>query len=122
MPRYIIKPKADEDFYVAYSTVVDSPCESGSRAEMSHIAAERLDRADEYGTSAQWGEPPVYGWDDQKITVREGIIDPTRPERSFYGEVKRGDLRAFCESLQEDGYFHPLAGLVTWITAEAGTR
>lgn len=52
MPSSIIKPKRDEDFYVRYSTVVDSPCEFGTRDQMiaQGIDAERLDRADQHSS------------------------------------------------------------------------
>lgn len=116
MPSYILKPKPDEDFYLRYSTVVDSPCESGTRAEMlawGHDPA-RLDRADERGTSALVGEPPWYGWQDETIHVREGVMDPTEPDDAWWGSVARADMRAFCETLGDDGNFHPPAGMVTW--------
>ena len=34
MPRYVIKPVPDRDFYVYYSTVVDSWIAAGTRAEL----------------------------------------------------------------------------------------
>lgn len=112
MPRYIIKPKRDEDFYVAYSTVVDSPCESGTRSDFLSDGTDpaRLDRADDNGSSAMWHEG--Y-WDDDRITVREGVEDATR-NGAWWGTIARDDLRAFCETLQDDGYFHPPAGMVAW--------
>lgn len=119
MPSAIIKPKPDEDFYVRYSTVVDSPCESGTREALIAYGIDpaRLDRADETGTSAQWGftdDTLWLGWQDVEIRVREGVVDPTEPDDAWWGTIARTDLRAFCESLGADGNFHPPAGMVTW--------
>lgn len=123
MGTTFIKPKANEDFYVMYSSIVDSPIAFGSRADfekdeywddfVGEVSDERFERADAYGTSAKWGEP-AYGWHEADIMVCEGIADPTRPESSAYGFVKRKDLRKFCESLEDDGMFHPEPGLVVW--------
>jgi hypothetical protein len=67
MPSYILKPRPDVDLYVEWSTVVDGPTFTGTRAEMLNMlvyeafaqarvdANERLDRADEKGTSAHFG-------------------------------------------------------------------
>lgn len=127
MGTTFIKPKANEDFYVLYSSVVDSPVGSGSRAEFEAdeywqtsgvLGAERFERADAYGTSARWGSPRAYDWTDPDLMVREGVSDPTRPESSSYGLVKREDLRKFCESVGDDGMFHPEPGLVEWVVVE----
>ncbi|WP_396645430.1 hypothetical protein [Microbacterium sp.] len=119
MPSYILKPKPDEDYYVRYSTIVDSPTGGGTRAEMltlDDVTPERLDRADDRGTSVHYGLPPFYGWHEDRIQVREGVTDPTRPSPWHYGSIARADLRTFCESLQDDGNFHPSPGLITWTT------
>jgi hypothetical protein len=120
MPSYIIKPKRNEDFYLRYSTIVDSPCESGTREDLIAFGIDpaRLDRADEFGTSAQYGSPPVGGWEEETIHVREGVMDPTEPDDVWWGTVARADLRAFCETLGNDGNFHPPAGMVTWETED----
>lgn len=113
MGTTFIKPKADEDFYVLYSSIVDSPVGFGSRAEFyedeywhtcGELSADRFERADKFGTSARWGSP-AHGWHEKELMVREGIVDPTRSENVSHGEVKREDLRKFCESLGEDGDF-----------------
>lgn len=116
MPSYIIKPKRDEDFYVTYSTVVDSPTAFGSREdyENDRTGEDRIARAEEHGTSALWGNPPYLGWHEDTIMVREGIVDPTKPEDWSHGTVSRSDLREFCETLGDDGEFHPRAGMVNW--------
>lgn len=118
MPETLIKPVPGEDFYVLYSSVVDTPTGFGTRAQLSAgrhpVEDERFERADRTGTSALWGDPPAHGWHEQTIVVREGITDPTEPPRALWGTVRRRDLRAFCESLQDDGYYHPAPGIVTW--------
>jgi hypothetical protein len=124
MPTAIIKPKRDEDFYVRYSTIVDSPCESGTREAMVAfgIDPERCDRADEAGTSALWGytdDTLWLGWQETTIHVREGVSDPTEPEDAWWGTIARADIRAFCETLGDDGNFHPPAGMVTWELPES---
>ena len=113
MPRPIIKPIREDDFYVEHSTVVDSPIYWGSRAEMERrgIGAERLDHADLHGSSAKWGDPLAYGWEDKTIEIREGIEHSLR--EGDFGTVRREDLREFCESYRHS-YFRPRPGLITW--------
>lgn len=122
MPSYIIKPSEDEDFYVTYSTVVDSPTAFGNREDyvVAGTEEDRLVRADEYGTSSLWGNPRYLGWHEDTIMVREGIIDPTRPEHWSHGTLSRSDLREFCETLEDDGEFHPPPGMVQWELFEDG--
>lgn len=91
MPTYVVKPDRVHDFYVAWSTVVDNVVGVGTRAEMvaNHYAAERVDRADEYGTSAI--EPRgLFGWDDKQILVANM---PTPPH---HGWLQRSDLTVFA--------------------------
>lgn len=121
MPSYIIKPKPDEDFYVRYSTVVDSPSGTfGTREEMlaADVPMDRLQRADQAGTSAFAGWP--FGWNETTIPVREGFDPDEIPDEAFMGEIARADLRALCETLGEDGLFHPPARMVTWGSPEEG--
>jgi hypothetical protein len=96
VPSYIVKPKPDEDFYIYWSTVVDSPTRWGTRKELKHDLAgdsliagndQRFERADETGTSSIDG---FEGWDDTEFVVRE--IGP----QPFV--LRREDFRAFCES------------------------
>ncbi|MBF6515556.1 hypothetical protein IU421_14885 [Nocardia cyriacigeorgica] len=122
MAHTIIKPTTDEDFYVVYSSVVDAPIQWGTRAELEstyeHAAAERFARADEHGSSSLHGWD---GWDVQIITVREGFRPESRPANVWCANVARADLRRFCESVDTDGYWNPVEGIVTWefITEEA---
>lgn len=104
MPTFIVKPKRDEDFYVAWSTVVDAPGSFGTRAEIkrdqfAHATDDRLDRADEFGTSMcdpalprdrQW-----FGWHDDAFLIREVI--PYREGGCWL--APRENLRAICEGI-----------------------
>ena len=108
MPSYIVKASPDEDYYVMWSTVVDAPTFAGTRAEMEtchyltpqDVAPERFARADQYGTSAQWGadEPGQeiirpYGWDTAEC-VYQG--------EDAYALLPRDRLREFCDRLGRD--------------------
>lgn len=115
MGHIIIKPVRDEDFYIEYSSIVDSPVFGGDRATMLQRPAvdeKRLDRADVRGTSSFIGEG---AWNEETIWVREGVEDPTKPQEAWHGEVKREDMQTFYNTVQGDGMFHPPAGMVNWI-------
>lgn len=107
MGSFIVKPVSEEDFYVVYSTIVDSVTWFGSREELSgelsyeEGRAERFDRADEYGSSDLVG---FYTWDRTDFVIREGIWNT--PGWAVWLEINRSELKEFCETLQEDGYFH----------------
>ena len=117
MPTFIVKPNRYEDFYVFWSTVVDAPTGFGTRAELvaacppDRSVTERLDRADERGTSMIDGT--WYGWDDDEWLVREGVPRPPGPG---YWTVSRANVRALCEALSDDAdptahlTFHPEDG------------
>lgn len=111
----LVKPVADQDFYVDFSRVVDGPTEWGSRDELmtwSDIPAERFERADAAGSSSKLS-PPEYGWQEEVLMIRgEGIHDPTAQGASW-GQVRRADLRELCESATL-GVLCPRPGLVTW--------
>lgn len=104
MPTFIVKPKADEDFYVAWSTIVDAPTTYGTREEISRdpharASAERLARADEYGTSMMCPALPRdeqwFGWHDDSFLVGEVSIPNRREGGAYY--VSRCNIRALCE-------------------------
>lgn len=122
MPSFIVKPTPDDDFYVRYSTVVDSVTHFGSRenlirdlASYDHQEADpaRFDRADRNGTSIHGGDE--FGWDCSEFMIREGVCDPTEPDNGHipFGYIQREDLRAFCATYHH-GYFHPPAGMIRW--------
>lgn len=119
----IIKPAPDDDFYVVFSSIVDAPTIWGSRSllerDYKHAAADRFERADACGSSAQWGSPLAYSWaDDDTLLLRNGFDAADWPEEASYATVARSDLREFCESAGSDGYFHPRPGLVAWHDAD----
>ena len=97
MPHYIVKPKADENFYVDWSTITDCPAAWGTRdflqnyyvgrGEEAHADQERFDRADKTGSSSRIGD---YGYDDTEFWIANVA------EEDFI--VDRYNLRAFCES------------------------
>lgn len=75
MPRLVIKPIADRDEYVGWSTVVDAPLAGGTRAQMlvwvasphgmgrgGAGAAALMDRVDEFGTSIVQDPDSTYQW------------------------------------------------------------
>lgn len=97
---YIIKPDSDEDFYVLWSDIVESPTAFGPRAYLEQLrqyghdpAPERFDRADQLGSSAVWPswDDPIYGYTDT-----EGMIYMQK------GWLRRNRLRAACERLSKD--------------------
>lgn len=93
MPRFIIKPERDVDFYVDWSTIVDAPCEWGPAAAFTEpIPADRLARADETGTSCR--DPRFFGWDDKTLIVAN------MGDGDFY-QIPRENLRAWLEALGE---------------------
>lgn len=108
----IIKPVPDEDFYIRYSTVCDAPSEWGTRADMLRSqSAERLGRADTTGTSSHSGE---YGWDEESVWVREGFSSEDFPAGAWAANVRRKDLRKFCEAAQGRSHWDPNAVPLTW--------
>lgn len=118
MGHTIIKPVADEDFYVAYSSIVDSPVFWGSREEFEKgydIKEEgRLERADSNGTSSHIGE---FEWAEKDIIVREGVSGGV-PDGKVWLIVPRDRLREFCETLGKDGFFHVRKDQFEWQSEE----
>lgn len=111
MPTYIIKPSRDEDFYVWWSTIVDAPVAWGPRDDSE--PAERWERADERGTSANWTDWPIekmpYRWDCEPLLIREQPDLPDGGEGWWY--IPRANLREFCRRLDAG---EPIRDLVTW--------
>lgn len=56
MPSFIVKPQSDVDYYVLWSSIIDGPILHGNNMKMQNagIDADRLGRADAYGTSAHF--------------------------------------------------------------------
>lgn len=92
MGRLILKPDRDVDFYVEWSTIVDSPIRSGPRAyleaELGPDSAVRFDRADKHGSSSlgRW-----YGFDDTGLITGEPL-----PEQRW---LPRSKLAAYAKAL-----------------------
>lgn len=109
MPGFIVKPVAEEDFYVRWSTVVDAPTDYGTRQELEDSlgekegAPERFTRADELGSSMcdpalprdqQW-----FGWHERSFILMEWEI-PDRRHDGHY-EIPRENIRALCEQPED---------------------
>jgi len=110
VPSFIVKPIADEDFYVVWSTVVDAPTGCGSREELARDlgpakgAPERFDRADKFGTSMK--DPEIardcqwFGWHDKAFRLAEWPIPNARRNEGIY-QVPRENIRALCEQSED---------------------
>lgn len=69
MPRYILKPEQESNFYVEWSTIVDAPLSWGAIEDLDiAISPEIKERIDLTGTSSAHG---VDGWDEPALLVRE---------------------------------------------------
>jgi hypothetical protein len=102
MPSYIVKTSPDEDYYVMWSDIVEAPTAAGTRADLeatdyftpADVAAERFDRADQYGTSC--AAPAggkiyrFYEWSDPGLIYQQQGILP------------RARLRELCERLDAE--------------------
>lgn len=93
MPRYIVKTNKDEDFYVVWSEIVDSPLYWGTRdqlvAQYDLADPERFERADKAGTSSF--NPAFGGWDDSGFIYEQ------------IGWLPRHNLKALCLWLEDHG-------------------
>ncbi|MFC7276242.1 hypothetical protein ACFQS1_19795 [Paractinoplanes rhizophilus] len=98
MGRFVIKPDRDVDFYVGWSTIVESIIWWGPRAEVLAYLAEdapadppeeRLARADLNGSSA-YNYKIDGGWEDEGFTYEQR------------GWLPRSLLVAACEALERD--------------------
>jgi hypothetical protein len=99
MPQFIYKEAPDIDYYVAWSSIVEAPGFTGTRAEMlahlqrdtdpylrddaPHHPERRLERVDETGTSSRWVESEGMrdrfaeegSWeDDSYIYMQRGVL------------------------------------------------
>lgn len=77
MPHYIVKVAPERDAYLEWSTIVDSPVATFTRATaVAAFGEERVARTDQNGTSAlyfDWlsGSQQSGGWDDSEQIVYE---------------------------------------------------
>lgn len=92
MPKYLVKTNRDEDFYVYWSEITDSPYFWGTRDEVSvydEINDERIERADKTGTSAF--DSRFGGWNDEGWVYEQ------------IGWLPRQNLKSLCLWLDEHG-------------------
>lgn len=108
MPRIVFKVTRDEDRYVEWSTIVEAPTFTGTRAEMmahlspgeliyGHQPEDRLRRADETGTSAAGGFSFFGAWDDSGLVVEQR------------GVLRRERLGEFLDLFMPGDYVDPAA-------------
>lgn len=74
MTSTIIKVDPEVDLYAQFESITESFVQWGPRSFLMTrgVAAERLDRADEYGSSALWGG---HRWDDDVLIYQQqGIL------------------------------------------------
>jgi hypothetical protein len=115
MGEFVVKAAPDVDLYLIWSTVVDSVCVVGTRAEiLAHLWADyrmehpectpnpgtgpdaRMARADRLGSSAH--EPAgMYGWNDEAFHVGEAA-----PRTGGWWELPRASLVAYARALLAD--------------------
>lgn len=108
MPTFVFKLTPDEDAYVLWSTVVDSPISTVetrdecarhlTRYNGTEYIKERLARADRMGTSAQFPdeEKPFGSFHSQGMMVMESM------EEHAPRWLPRGNLAAFCRAHDRD--------------------
>lgn len=111
MGDIIVKPVAEEDFYVVISTVVDAIVECGKREDFippppptplidrllrySFETAElerRLERADRTGTSSYLGD---YGYDEPYFDLVSSYAEDAPPTATWM-KLPRENARDFC--------------------------
>lgn len=77
-PRLIMKQAPEVDLYIGWSTMCEAPALIGTRAELLDfgIPAERLDRADQKGTS--FIDSEIGAWDDPSLIAEQRGLLPRR--------------------------------------------
>ncbi|MGP9725417.1 hypothetical protein ACT3SZ_15510 [Corynebacterium sp. AOP40-9SA-29] len=96
MPRYIIKPRQDEDVYVEWSTIVDAhvSCTMTRAEAVAAHSEERIARADESGHSWLWTREPFW---DGTIIVSEVQPCPR-------GTIRTADVGRFVDAFEAGDY------------------
>ena len=93
MPHFVVKADPNEDWYVEWTTITDGPVAYGTRADFLEEEpgwGDRMDRADQTGTSAMM-DPPWFSWDTEWFMVAE----PLDEQRT----LPRKHLRAYTEAI-----------------------
>lgn len=88
-PRLILKAAPDEDLYIGWSTIAESPAGSWTRAEALHCGIDpvRLERADRTGTS--FIDSTEGAWDDEVMIAEQRGLLP-RKYLAAYAELWLG--------------------------------
>jgi len=118
MPKYLLKPNPNSDFYLDWSTVSDDALAWGSREFMLEQGYEerRLEDCDERGTSAHWfrvdpeeGEVWVgCGWlpyskmEEFFGTIAESYPDGEELPDSYTILEEHPELRDLLEEIDEE--------------------
>jgi hypothetical protein len=123
MTRLVIKPIADRDEYIAWSTVVEAPLSGGTRAEMLRWVANRhgmdrgpggaeklMARVDECGTSIKQDPDSTFQWregewsDDSFIYEQIGTIarEKMYPMFRLLVEGREREALDLLEPLEDD--------------------
>ncbi len=100
----LIKCRKDEDFYVAWSDIVEAPAWWGTRAQAAEhgYTGERIARADENGTSSL---PGFYDWSDTGMVAEQRGFLPRRYLRAYTLLYAAGEMQAAFDLLEpfDDG-------------------
>lgn len=99
-PRWLlVKCSPDEDFYVAWSDVVEAPIWCGTRTEASEFGytEERLNRADDRGTTSLEG---FYRWDSNGMIAEQRGWLPRRNLLDYALRYTRNDEQAAFDLLE----------------------
>lgn len=93
MAYYIVKVSPDRDAYLEWSTYTDTVAGIFTKNEYIEERpneADRMDRADRYGSSANWpGVDPhkqIFGWNDEDFLVM------SNPTQGFLPRTRLPDL------------------------------
>lgn len=98
----LVKCRRDEDFYVAWSEIVEAPAWYGTRAEAIEIgyAEERIARADEFGTSSI---NRFYAWNDRGMIAEQRGFLPRRYLRAYALLYAADEMQAAFDLLEPLG-------------------
>lgn len=103
MPTYVLKAQQNDDLYVGWSTVVDNLVwiAKGRAAAMQErdVDAERLDRADQYGTSCMELLP---GWRDGAFDDRGFVVTNMYHREEPFVWLNRADLGEYARRYLAD--------------------
>lgn len=95
----LIKCRPEEDFYVAWSDIVEAPVWYGTRAEAAErgYTGERVARADKNGTSSLAG---FYNWNSTGMVAEQRGFLPRRYLRAYVLLYDAGRMQAAFDLLE----------------------